>query len=203
MLVRKVTGTMPAAAPEPDRSSRAWLVDARSVDEAVYSVIALSNTPALDHALRTLSRAADRSRLWMGVAGALAAVGGRSGRRAAVQGLISIAVTSATVNLVGKRLGRRRRPERPQGHAAARQIRMPTSLSFPSGHSAAAFAFATGVGSRWPVVAVPLHVAAGVVAYSRVHLGVHYPSDVIVGSILGTSVAQLTTHALDRYGPGR
>jgi len=80
---------------------------------------------------------------------------------------------------------------------------MPTSLSFPSGHSAAAFAFATGVGNKLPVVAVPLHAAAGVIAYSRVHTGVHHPSDVVVGSVLGTVLAQLTTRGLDHYSKGR
>jgi undecaprenyl-diphosphatase len=50
-----------------------------------------------------------------------------------------------------------------------------------------------------PVVAVPLHAVAGVVAYSRVHTGVHHPSDVVVGSVLGTVLAQLTTRALDHF----
>ena len=180
-------------------SSRNWLADAKKVDQAVYTAIARTPTPTLDRGMRTLSHAANYSRLWIGVAGVLALVGGRSGRRAAAQGLTSIAVTSAIVNVAVKRVGRRPRPERPAQQAAARQVRMPTSLSFPSGHSAAAFAFSTGVGSGLPVVAVPLHAAAGVVAYSRVHTGVHYPGDVVVGSILGTVLAQFTTHALDHY----
>jgi undecaprenyl-diphosphatase len=44
-----------------------------------------------------------------------------------------------------------------------------------------------------------LHALAGFVAYSRVHTGVHHPSDVVVGSVLGTVLAQLTTRALDHY----
>jgi membrane-associated phospholipid phosphatase len=179
-------------------SVRAWLADAKKVDQAVYTAIAVTPTPALDRGMRTLSHAANYSRLWMAVAGVLALVGGRRGRQAAAQGLTSIAVTSAIVNIVVKRVGHRARPERPADQATARHVRMPSSLSFPSGHSAAAFAFATGVGSRLPVAAVPLHAAAGVVAYSRVHTGVHYPGDVVVGSILGTVLAQLTTHTLDR-----
>jgi membrane-associated phospholipid phosphatase len=79
---------------------------------------------------------------------------------------------------------------------------MPTSSSFPSGHSASAFAFAAGVGHELPIVAVPLHVAAGLVAYSRVHGGVHYPGDVVVGSLLGTALAQITSRAIDRYVDG-
>ena len=58
-------------------------------------------------------------------------------------------------------------------------------------------AFAAGVGNRLPVVGVPLHALAGVVAYSQVHTGVHHPSDVVVGSVLGTVLAQLTTRALE------
>ena len=182
----------------PRSASRPWLDDASKVDQAVYTAIAQTPTPALDRGMQALSNAANYSRLWMAVAGALAVVGGRRGRRAATQGLVCIGVTSAVVNIGAKRVGRRARPERPE-QVAARRVRMPTSRSFPSGHSAAAFAFATGVGSGWPVVAVPLHAAAGTVAYSRVHTGVHYPGDVVVGSILGTVVAQLTTHALDHY----
>ena len=181
-------------------SVRAWLSDARDVDDAVYAAIAHTPTPALDRGMSTLSHAANYSRLWMASAAALALVGGRPGRRAAAQGLLSVAATSASVNLVIKRLGRRKRPDRAGVDVPiGRQVRMPTSLSFPSGHSAVAFAFATGVGNRLPVVAVPLHAVAGLVAYSRVHTGVHHPSDVVVGSVLGTMIAQLTTRALDRY----
>jgi undecaprenyl-diphosphatase len=180
--------------------ARTWLADAKEVDQAVYTAIARTPTPALDHQMSTLSSAANYSRLWMVSAAALALVGGHSGRRAAVQGLTSVAVTSAVVNLVLKRLGRRQRPDRAEDDVpSARNVRMPDSLSFPSGHSAAAFAFATGIGNRLPLAAVPLHAAAGVVAYSRVHTGVHYPSDVVVGAALGTVLAQLTTRAQDRY----
>jgi membrane-associated phospholipid phosphatase len=180
-------------------SARPWMADAKKVDQAVYTAIASTPTPALDQGMRKLSRAANYSRLWLGVAGVLALVGGRPGRRAAAQGLASIAVTSAVVNVAIKRVGRRARPQRPAEHAPARHVRMPSSMSFPSGHSATAFAFATAVGGDLPVAAVPLHAAAGVVAYSRVHVGVHYPGDVVVGSILGTVIAQLTTRTLDHY----
>jgi membrane-associated phospholipid phosphatase len=179
---------------------RAWLADARNVDQAVYVAIARTPTPTLDRGMSTLSHAANYSRLWIASAAVLALVGGRPGRRAAAQGLVSVAATSAMVNLAVKRLGRRKRPDRAGVEVpAGRHVRMPTSLSFPSGHSAVAFAFATGVGNRLPVVAIPLHAVAGVVAYSRVHTGVHHPSDVVVGSVLGTMTAQLTTRALDRY----
>lgn len=181
-------------------TAQKWLADARNVDEAVYTAIARTPTPMLDRGMSTLSHAANYSRLWIASAGALALLGGRPGRRASAQGLVSVAATSAVVNQVVKRVGKRKRPDRAGVDVPMdRHVVMPTSLSFPSGHSAAAFAFATAVGNKKPVVAVPLHAVAAVVAYSRVHTGVHHPSDVVVGSVLGTVLAQLTTRAMDHY----
>jgi undecaprenyl-diphosphatase len=117
---------------------------------------------------------------------------------AAAMGLASVAVAASVTNLAVKPLGRRRRPNRVAEEVpVARHVRMPSSTSFPSGHSAAAFAFATGVGHVLPSAAIPLRALAALVAYSRVHTGVHYPGDVIAGGLLGTTLAQLTTHALE------
>jgi len=127
----------------------------------------------------------------------LATTRGARGRRAAFTGLASVAVSSAVVNLVIKPLSRRRRPDRTDV-VADRQAPMPGSTSFPSGHSASAFAFATGVGSVLPRDAVPIRALAAAVAYSRVHTGVHYPADAIAGAFLGTTLAQATAHALER-----
>ena len=177
----------------------AWLDDLKRVDTAVYAAIATTPTETLDHGLRRLSHAANYSRLSIGAAALLSVFGGRDGRRAAVEGLASVGVTSAVVNQVIKRLATRRRPDR-EGHEVpgARHVAMPSSASFPSGHSAAAFAFATGVGHTLPDAAAPLRGLAAVVAYSRVHTGVHYPGDVVAGALVGTILAQVTTHALDR-----
>ena len=77
----------------------------------------------------------------------------------------------------------------------ARHVPMPTSTSFPSGHSASAFAFAAAVGGSIPVLGAPLRGAAAAVAYSRVHTGVHYPGDVIVGSVIGAAIGEATVLA--------
>ena len=68
---------------------------------------------------------------------------------------------------------------------------MPRSRSFPSGHAASAFAFATGVAGTKPRIAVPLRGLAALVAYSRVHTGVHFPGDVVVGALVGAALAPL------------
>jgi membrane-associated phospholipid phosphatase len=68
------------------------------------------------------------------------------------------------------------------------------SYSFPSGHSTMAFATATALSLEYPkwYVIVPSYAYAGTVAYSRMHLGVHYPSDVLTGAIIGSGCAVLS-----------
>jgi membrane-associated phospholipid phosphatase len=186
--------------PAPARRPRpGWLADAERLDVAIYAAVARIDTPALDDAMRRLSRAADRSRLSLASAAAIALGGGRTGRRAAFTGIASVGVASAVVNALAKPLARRRRPDRAIHEVpGARHVDMPHSRSLPSGHSASAFAFATGVGHTLPYAAVPLRLLAAVVAYSRVHTGVHYPGDAVAGALLGTAVGQATAYALDR-----
>lgn len=66
--------------------------------------------------------------------------------------------------------------------------------SFPSGHTSSAFATATSVSLAYPkwYVIAPSFAWAGTVGYSRMHLGVHYPSDVLAGALIGSGCAFLT-----------
>lgn len=191
--------------PDPagaDRGPRAWLRDAHRVDAALYAAIARTPTPALDRAMARLSHAADYSRLSLASALVLALGRGRAGRRASAHGLAALGVTSTFVNVAVKPLGRRGRPDRAGEQVPQeRHVRMPRTTSFPSGHAAAAFAFATGVGHVLPTEAIPLRGLAALVGYSRVHTGVHYPGDVVAGALIGTVLAQLANRTLDRAMP--
>jgi membrane-associated phospholipid phosphatase len=198
-------GPGPGALPQNAEARRApedgdgWWAEVNSLDLAVYAAIAATPTPTLDRVFRGLSRAADNSKLWIASATVLATIGGPAGRRAAVNGLASVAVTSAVVNLLFKPLGRRHRTDRATYHVPiTRQVTMPRTTSFPSGHAASASAFATGVASAAPEAGIPVSTAATLVAYSRVHTGVHYPIDVIAGSLTGEALALLTVAALAR-----
>ena len=181
----------------------ALLDDIERIDAGIYAAVASTPTPVLDTFMARLSDAANYSRLSLTAATLLAVTGGRRGRRAAAYGLASIGVTATVANLVVKPLARRERPERAAHDVPiARHVDMPATRSFPSGHMAAASAFATGVGHVMPAAAVPLHGLAAVVGYSRIHTGVHFPSDVVAGALLGTVLAQLTSYALDRIERG-
>ncbi|MBB3084481.1 phosphatase PAP2 family protein [Geodermatophilus sabuli] len=182
----------PPAARAPRRATAVRLLrDLGRIDRAVYRAVAGTPAPVLDRPVRRLSRFADRSRLWMAVAGVMAATGGRAGRRAAGVGLAAVAVDSAVVNIGFKVAARRRRPDRDlAGVPEVRWVPMPHSASFPSGHTASGFAFAAAVARVLPVAAAPLRTLAAVVGYSRIHTGVHYPGDVVIGAMIGAAVGE-------------
>ena len=184
-----------------DRSSP-WSIalhELGAVDRATYEAVARTPTPSLDKPIRRLSTAANYSRLWLAIAGALALLGGARGRRAALEGVLAIGVTSASVNLLAKAIAARPRPELGgSDRFPSREVEMPSSSSFPSGHAASAFAFSYAVGRHMPELAVPIRLLAGAVAYSRIHLGVHYPGDVAVGSIIGSGIAAIVSSVGDR-----
>jgi undecaprenyl-diphosphatase len=175
------------------------LDDFSQVDQALYQAVASAPTPTLDIPLRRLSNSANNSMVWVALAGGLGIVGGRRGRRAAVAGIMSVAISSAVVNVALKNLYERERPDRDTAAIiSTRHTRMPDSSSFPSGHSASGFAFATAVGRQIPALSFPMGMLAAAIAYSRVHSGVHYPGDAIVGSLAGGAIGLTVAKQLER-----
>ena len=67
---------------------------------------------------------------------------------------------------------------------------MPASASFPSGHTASGFTFTNAVAHTLPAAAGPLGLLASAVGYARIHTGVHYPGDVVIGAVIGTAVGE-------------
>jgi membrane-associated phospholipid phosphatase len=197
VLAERLERRTPPEAPAPVVLRVIRELDA--VDRAVYRAIAGASTPTLDRTLRRLSDLANYSQLWIGIAAGIAVVGGQRGRRSAVSGLVAIGLTSGAVNLLGKQVFRRDRPDRAGAEVPhEREVRMPTSTSFPSGHSASAFAFVNAVSADVPLLALPLRLLAGAVGYSRVHTGVHYPGDVVIGSLVGAAVGDAVSAAARR-----
>jgi undecaprenyl-diphosphatase len=77
-------------------------------------------------------------------------------------------------------------------------ITIPHSASFPSGHSATAFAGATMLGYFVPRAAPAFYVLAAAIAYSRLYVGAHYPLDVLGGAAIGLATALLLLAAVRR-----
>jgi membrane-associated phospholipid phosphatase len=182
-------------------SAQHLLAELDAVDRAVYAAVAAVPTPTLDAGLARLSDAANGSRLWLAIAVALSLTG-PGPRRSAARGVVAIGLTSAVTNLLAKPVLRRRRPDRAGARVpGTRNVLMPASRSFPSGHAASAYSFATVVGHELPWAAVPLRLLASAVAYSRVHTGVHYPGDVLAGALLGAGCGHVVTSLSNRLAP--
>ena len=161
------------------------------MDRKIAGIVAgLPPSPA-DNGFRYLTATADRSVLWLLFAGALATRNGTL-RRAGLRGAVSVGASSLVVNAGLKAVVARRRPAAELLPVHRRLTEAPTSSSFPSGHSACAAAFATAVAMESPRTALVAGPLAAAVAYSRLHTGVHWGSDVLVGAAVGSGIALAT-----------
>ncbi|HEX6472023.1 MAG TPA: phosphatase PAP2 family protein [Streptosporangiaceae bacterium] len=178
---------------EAARRGPRWWRRVGVFDQMLFDAVAAARLPGLERVLPGLSRVADHSVLWWSLAGGMAFGGGMRLRRGALRGAVAIAIASPLTNAVGKQLFRRARPRVDLVPPMRIRWRLPTSPAFPSGHSASAAAFATGVALEAPrYVALPVAGLAAAVAASRVYTGAHYPGDVLAGAAFGATAGLLT-----------
>ena len=161
-----------------------------AIDDAVNAAFEpLRGDPRADRAAALLSNLADYGLIWVALA-ALKARRRGPDRRRAVVALATAGFSSLIVNRVVKDAVAR---ERPEDHLDA-GVRTPSSSSFPSGHTLAAFCTAFVLADSDAQTAANVGFAAAVAA-SRVHLRAHHPTDVIggaaIGSVLGLGLRPL------------
>ncbi|HEX6547526.1 MAG TPA: phosphatase PAP2 family protein [Candidatus Dormibacteraeota bacterium] len=180
---------MAAAQPEgPLRRAALRVLPRRreTLDARLYMLVnRLPHPPSGDEYIELLSDLG-KGAGWVTASAWLAIRDGARGRRA---GLAATAAMFASVALVQgplKQVFRRRRPFKRR--LAIVVGREPVDSSFPSGHTAGSFAAATALAAFYPAERPLLLLFAGAVGASRVYLGHHFPSDVLVGAVIGSAI---------------
>lgn len=125
--------------------------------------------------------------LWY-LAGLAVLVWGGEDRLTAIASAGSAALVGVGVFMSVKKLSGRKRPCEIEPHCWATLL-PPDQFSFPSGHTITAFAVAVGIGLFYAVLLPILLFCALSIAVSRVLLGMHFVSDVLVGALIGTGLA--------------
>ena len=143
------------------------------------------HTPSLDRAVSSFSRTGEHAAGWLSLGLIGAALSPDAARRRRWLRGVRLVAGSYALNYAVKVTVRRRRPELPDLPPLTPTV---SRLSFPSAHATTSFAACRAF--RGLVPAAALYGVAGSFAISRPYLGVHYPSDVLVGSILGTVIGE-------------
>jgi YegS/Rv2252/BmrU family lipid kinase len=160
-----------------------------ALDAAIYLRInAVQLGSVADRALILVSRVMHYGEGWAIVFVFMLLTDFRVGLRAGAEALPVLWATMLTVNFPLKNLFRRPRPFVSFVQARVRGLR-PLDSSFPSGHTAAAFAGALLFSAHLPWWSPAFYALAAVVGFSRVYLGAHYLSDVVVGGVVGSLLA--------------
>jgi undecaprenyl-diphosphatase len=160
---------------------------------------AVWTNPLLDTLMPALSRAGNLGAVWLVLLGGIAAFGGKPGRRIALAGLVALAigfVSSAVIKEITMR---------PRPFAVLPDVSLlvgtPHSYALPSGHTTSAFAAASGAPlaakkllGRVPVWGWGMLALAATIAYSRLYVGVHWPTDVVAGVVLGLASGRAGVH---------
>jgi undecaprenyl-diphosphatase len=169
-----------------------------AIDETVDAAFEpLRGRPEVDRAAAMVSNLADYGFVWVALASVKALRRG-PGRRRAVAALATAGFSSLIVNRVVKKAVER---ERPEDHLDA-AVRTPSSSSFPSGHTLAAFCTAFLLGDTDAQTAANVGFAA-VVAASRIHLRAHHPTDVLGGAAIGSVLGLGLRPFVNVVTPGR
>ena len=154
--------------------------------------------PVLDRIMIFISSLANKGMLWIGI-GVVLLLLGVNGRKWSERGLLvllSLALNAVICNVWLKPMVARTRPYDLLGYEIL--VRRLGDYSFPSGHTSASFAAATAlyaIDRRWGTAA---YILAVLIGFSRLYLGVHFPTDVLAGAVIGILAAKAAQWILEK-----
>ncbi|MEO7909044.1 MAG: phosphatase PAP2 family protein [Roseiflexaceae bacterium] len=170
----------------------------QSVDARVYLAINhLPHTPLTNTLMYFVTTIMNGGFGWIVGLTLAALIDRKRGRQALLQIIPPLWIATMTVEFPIKFYFRRKRPfvDVIQAIAVGKK---PGTFSFPSGHSAAAFAGAWLLRRHYPRLTPLWYAIAGLVGFSRIYLGAHYPGDVLSGALAGTAIAEAARWVIDK-----
>ncbi len=165
------------------------------IDFAILDAIGRIHNEVLTFILKIFTTAADNGYLWIGVCLLLIII--PRTRKTGLYAAAALAFVFILNDIVIKNLVTRDRPFIQRGGVEL-LIKPPGGYSFPSGHSAASFATATAIFIKSRRLGILCLIAAFIIAFSRLYFFVHFPTDVLVGSLLGAVGAIAVCAVIDK-----
>lgn len=176
--------------PTLDAARIAWIDRDRAWAERVHRCVVRDRPVKV---LEWASRLGDGT-LWYTIIGLLAIFGGPRGWLCAVQ-MLAAGFACLVVYKGVKRCTSRPRPYECCPGICARTHAL-DRFSFPSGHTLHAVSFTLMVTLHYPLFGAVLWVFTALVAFSRIALGMHYPSDVLAGAVIGATVTGMVSYLM-------
>jgi undecaprenyl-diphosphatase len=156
------------------------------------------HNPILDKLMVLLTSIGNMGLIWILIS--LVLIGTKKYRSIGFISLGALLITTICGDLILKNAVQRLRPSADIAQIDS-LVKKPTSYSFPSGHSGAAFAAAGVMAYYFKPYAVYIYVFAALIAFSRLYVNVHYPTDVLVGALLGFMWSRVVIYLTDKKKP--
>ena len=159
------------------------------------------STPFMDKLMVLISTLGNAGALWLflGVLFLIMGIRRKNWREMGILLLLCVGASALVCNLILKPCVNRIRPYDLLGYVDALLIPPLHDASFPSGHTAACFAAATAVYAKNRTWGCAAYIFGVVMGFSRLYLGVHFPTDVLAGAVVGTAMATLTVCLLQKH----
>lgn len=155
---------------------------AESIDEKLYSKVHDEyRSPTMDFVMESMSKIGSRE-ISLSTLLVLSTFGDEKAKATSKLSLVSLASGQILCGVLKASVNR----ERPEGGGSSRW-----NSSFPSGHATGAFSLATIFSNKYPRFRIPFYILATTIGISRIYLGSHYPSDVLIGALIGYTVSRI------------
>ena len=157
-----------------------------NIDFAILDALQKIHNTILDFIMQLFTTSGDNGYIWIALCVLLLCI--PKTRKIGFYAALTLLVEFILNDMVLKEMIARERPFI-QRTGIDTIIKQPSGYSFPSGHSASSFATATAVFLHNKKIGIPCLIAAGIIAFSRLYFYVHFPSDVLIGSLFGIAIA--------------